>query len=151
MNYILVNGRMMFDGDIVLDHVDHILKNYNPGGTIDYLQYRWPLVGNVFQIPYMIDPASGDATNINAAVSAYNAALSGVIQWVPYTNQTDYIDFDLTDKAAAVGKVFLTSGASAENRSLAELPTAPSRHCFMRWATPLDSGMNRSGPTAITT
>lgn len=101
VNYILVNGRMMFDGDIVLDHVDQILKNYNPGGTIDYLQYRWPPVGGVFQIPYMIDPASGDAANINTAISAYNAALSGVIQWVPYTNQTDYIDFDLTDASGS--------------------------------------------------
>ena len=101
VNYVVVNGRMMFDGDMVLDHVDHVLKNYNPGGTIDYLQYRWPLVGSVFQIPYMIDPASGDATNINAAISTYNASLSGVIQWVPYTNQTDYIDFDLTDSSGS--------------------------------------------------
>ncbi len=103
VNYVMVNGRMMFDGDIVLDHVDQKLpgKNYHPGATIDYLQYRWLLTGSVFEIPYMIDPASGDAANINAAVSTYNSLLVGVIQWVPYTNQTDYIDFDLTDTSGS--------------------------------------------------
>lgn len=103
VNYVVVNGKMMFEGDIVLEHLDQKLpgRNLQPGATIDYLQYRWPLVGSVHQIPYMIDPASGDATNINAALSTYNSLLAGVIQWVPYTTQTDYVDFDLDDPSGS--------------------------------------------------
>jgi hypothetical protein len=110
VNYVTVNGRMIFDGDIVLEHVDHILSgNIHAGATIDYLQYRWPLVGNVYQIPYMIDPASGDVSNINAAISTYNSLLAGVIQWVPLTTQTDYVDFDLTDNSGS-GEGFSSIG-----------------------------------------
>lgn len=110
VNYVIVNGRMIFDGDIVIEHVDHILSgNIHPGATIDYLQYRWPLVGSVYQIPYMIDPASGDVSNINAAISTYNSLLAGVIQWVPLTSQTDYVDFDLTDTSGS-GEGFSSIG-----------------------------------------
>jgi hypothetical protein len=101
VNYIRVKGRMMVEGDIVLDHVGQIVSGNHPGATLDYLQYRWPLVGSVYQIPYMIDPASGDAANINSAISTYNSLLAGVIQWVPFTTQTDYIDFDLTDTSGS--------------------------------------------------
>lgn len=94
VNYVVVDGRMMFDGDIILDHVDQKLSVVNNfGATIDYLQFRWPLVGSVYEIPYMIDPTSADVANINTAISTYNSELAGVIQWVPVTNQTDYIDF----------------------------------------------------------
>jgi hypothetical protein len=99
VNYVLVNGKMMFQGDIILDRVSQKLDNdYFAqatyfGATLDYLQFRWPLVGSVYQIPYMIDPASADVANINSAISTYNKLLSGVIQWVPLTTQTDYVDF----------------------------------------------------------
>jgi hypothetical protein len=98
VNYVLVKGKMVFEGDILLDHVDQILpgKSYHDAGAmIDYLQYRWPLVSGVYQIPYMIDAASSDVDNINTAISTYNSQMTGVIQWVPYTNQTDYVDFDM--------------------------------------------------------
>jgi Astacin (Peptidase family M12A)/IPT/TIG domain/Abnormal spindle-like microcephaly-assoc'd, ASPM-SPD-2-Hydin/Divergent InlB B-repeat domain len=112
VNYVVVDGRMMFDGDIVLDHVDQKIPTVNNfGATIDYLQFRWPLVGSVYQIPYMIDPASGDVANINTAISTYNSLLAGVIQWVPLTTQTDYVDFDLTD-ASGSGEGFSNIGRS---------------------------------------
>jgi Astacin (Peptidase family M12A)/Divergent InlB B-repeat domain/Abnormal spindle-like microcephaly-assoc'd, ASPM-SPD-2-Hydin len=105
VSYVIVNGRMMFDGDIVLEHVDQILpgKVMPFGATVDYGQFLWPLVGNVHQIPYMIDPASGDISNINSAISTYNSLLAGVIQWVPVTNQTDFVDFDLTQSGGGEG------------------------------------------------
>ncbi len=110
VSYVMVNGRMMFDGDIVLDHVQPmVFGGANAGGTIDYLQYRWPLAGNVYQIPYMLDAASGDVANINAAISTYNSLLAGVVQWVPYTNQADYVDFDLTDTSGS-GEGFSSIG-----------------------------------------
>jgi hypothetical protein len=95
VTYQIVNGKMMTEGDIALEHVDQKLPLFMPGGTLAYLQYRWPLVGGVYQIPYIIDPASGDVTNINSAISTYNGIFSGQIQWVAHTTETDYIDFNL--------------------------------------------------------
>jgi len=97
VTYEIENSRMIFDGDIVLDHVAQKLpENGSAGGTIDYLQYQWPKVGSVYQIPYTIDANSADVSNINTAVSQYNSTLAGVIQWVPQTTETDYVDFNLT-------------------------------------------------------
>lgn len=112
VNYVVVDGRMMFDGDIVLDHVTQEIPMVNNfGATLDYLQFRWPLVGKVYQIAYMIDPASGDVANINSAISTYNSLLTDVIQWVPLTTQTDYVDFDLTDTSGS-GEGFSNIGRS---------------------------------------
>jgi hypothetical protein len=92
VSFQIVKGKMIFEGDIALEHVDQKLpeKNLQPGATLDYLQYRWPQVGSVYQIPYSIDPSSGDVANINAAVSNYNSIFSGIIQWVSHTSETDY-------------------------------------------------------------
>ena len=96
VTYQVVNGRLMFDGDIVLDHVaQEVSASHQQGGTLDYRQYLWPKVGSVYQIPYIIDPSSSDTTNIMTAISTYNSQLSGVIQWVPHTSETDYVDFYL--------------------------------------------------------
>jgi hypothetical protein len=95
VTFQVVDGRMMTEGDIVLEHVDHKLPLQTDGGTISYLRYRWPLVGSVFQIPYIIDPASGDVTNINSAISTYNSIFTGQIQWVAHTTEANYVDFNL--------------------------------------------------------
>jgi len=97
VTFHIVKGKMIFEGDIALEHVDQKLpeKNLQPGATLDYLQYRWPQVGSVYQIPYSIDPSSGDVANINAAVSNYNSIFSGIIQWVSHSTETDYVNFKL--------------------------------------------------------
>ncbi len=59
-----------------------------------YSSYFWPKVGSVYQIPYIIDPASGDLTNLNTAISQFNSTFSGVIQFVTRTSQTDYVNFN---------------------------------------------------------
>jgi Astacin (Peptidase family M12A)/Abnormal spindle-like microcephaly-assoc'd, ASPM-SPD-2-Hydin len=88
-------GKAVYQGDILLDHVEQ-----SPNGPqaqsfgIAYSEYMWPLVGSVYQIPYTIDPSSGDMTNLNTAISTFNSTFSGLIQLVPYTSQTNYIDFD---------------------------------------------------------
>jgi len=110
VTYQIVRGKMITEGDIALDHVDQRLpeRTDHPGGTLDYLQNLWPKVGSVYQIPYMIDPASGDATNINSAVATYNSIFAGIIQWVPLTTQTDYIDFDLDpNDTSGVGNSYI--------------------------------------------
>jgi hypothetical protein len=95
VTYEIVNGRMITEGDIALERVDQKLPLPTDGGMLSYLQYRWPLVGSVYQIPYIIDPASGDVANINSAISTYNSIFAGQIQWVAHTTETDYIDFNL--------------------------------------------------------
>ena len=110
VTYQIVNGHMITEGDIALDHIAQMLPEAGrqPGATLDYLQYLWPKVGSVYQIPYMIDPASGDAANINSAVATYNSIFAGVIQWVPFTTQTDYIDFDLDpNDTSGVGNSYI--------------------------------------------
>jgi hypothetical protein len=87
-------GKAVYQGDILLDHVEE-----SPNGPqsqslgIAYGQYLWPKVGNVYQVPYVIDPSSGDMANLNTAISQFNSTFTGVIQFVPYTNQTDYVNF----------------------------------------------------------
>ena len=95
VTFQVIDGKMMTEGDIVLEHVDYKLPLQTDGGTISYLRYRWPLVGTVFQIPYIIDPASGDVTNINNAIGTYNAIFNGQIQWVAHTTEANYVDFNL--------------------------------------------------------
>jgi hypothetical protein len=87
-------GKAVFEGDILLDHVKK-----SPNGPqsdslgVAYTSYLWPPTDGVSQIPYTIDPSSGDMTNLNAAISQFNSTFTGVIQLVPYSNQTDYVDF----------------------------------------------------------
>jgi Astacin (Peptidase family M12A)/Abnormal spindle-like microcephaly-assoc'd, ASPM-SPD-2-Hydin len=86
-------GKAVFQGDIVLDHVESIPGPQSESLGVAYSQYLWPKVGTVYQVPYTIDPSSGDVTNLNTAISQFNSNFSGVIQFVPYTNQTDYVSF----------------------------------------------------------
>jgi hypothetical protein len=88
-------GKAIYQGDILLDHVEQ-----SPNGPqsqsfgIAYAQYMWPKVGSVYQVPYIIDPSSGDMTNLNTAISTFNSTFSGIIELVPYTSQANYVDFD---------------------------------------------------------
>src|SRR5579862_5382441 len=90
-------GLNIYQGDIILDHVQQL-----PGSSVQinslgtaYSQYLWKPVGGVYEIPYIIDPASGDVSNINAAITQFNNTFTGVLQFVAYTNQPDYVDFNL--------------------------------------------------------
>jgi hypothetical protein len=88
-------GKPVYQGDVLLDHVDA-----SPNGPqslsvgVAYNTYLWTKVGGVAQIPYTIDPASGNLTNLNNAITAFNNAFSGIIQLVAYTGQTNYVDFN---------------------------------------------------------
>ncbi|MFI5118141.1 MAG: choice-of-anchor D domain-containing protein [Terriglobales bacterium] len=91
------SGRAIYQGDIVLDNVQ---ESPNPHGGIygvgiAYSKYLWPKVGSVYQVPYIIDPASGAVANINSAISQFNSTFAGVIQFVAHTTETDYVDFNL--------------------------------------------------------
>jgi len=88
-------GRAVFQGDILLDHVQDFpgSRHHIESVGVAYSQYLWPKVGNVYQVPYIIDTSSGNLTNLNAAISQFNSTFSGIIQFVPRTSETDYVNF----------------------------------------------------------
>lgn len=101
VTYQVIDGRDIYQGDIILDNVQPVtaagMGGVKPDSIgIAYSQYMWPKVGSVYQIPYIIDPASGDVANINSAITAYNSDLSGVIQLVAHTTEANYIDINMT-------------------------------------------------------
>ena len=89
-------GKAIFQGDIILDHVQQLPDSGPVPDSLGvaYTQNLWPKVGSVYQVPYTIDPASGEVSNINTAVSQFNSNFAGIIQFVPYTNQADYVNFN---------------------------------------------------------
>ena len=93
VTYKLVNGRKIFEGDIVLDHVEDITAGGSGFGVgVGYGASLWPKVGSVFQVPYTITSGGQQVTD---SIAAFNATFPGLIQWVPHTSETDYVDFDL--------------------------------------------------------
>ena len=89
-------GKAVFQGDIILDHVDEQPSGRAIGNSMGlaYTQYLWPKVGSVYEVPYIIDPSSGDVSNLNTAISQFNSNFAGVIQFVQRTNENNYVNFD---------------------------------------------------------
>ena len=89
-------GKAIFQGDIILDHLQQLPDSGPVPDSLGvaYTQNLWPKVGSVYEVPYTVDPASGDQSNIQTAVSQFNSNFAEVIQFVPYTNQADYVNFD---------------------------------------------------------
>ena len=89
------SGKAVYQGDILLDNVQQ-----SPNGPgidsvgVAYSGYLWPKVGSVYQVPYIIDPASGDLTNLNTAISQFNSTFTGVIQLVARSSEPGYVDFN---------------------------------------------------------
>ncbi len=89
------SGKALYQGDILLDRVEQSPNSpHSQSVGVGYSQYLWPKVGSVYQIPYIIDPASGDLTNLNNAITQFNSTFAGVIQLVALNGQTDYVDFN---------------------------------------------------------
>ena len=65
-------GKAIYQGDILLDNVQE-----SPNGPhsdslgVGYASYLWPKVGSAYEIPYTIDPSSGDLTNLNTAIAQF--------------------------------------------------------------------------------
>jgi hypothetical protein len=121
-------GRAVYQGDILLDNVQ---ESMSPGGPIvnsqgiAFNQYFWPKVGSVYQVPYIIDPASGDVANIQTAIAAFNSTFTGVIQFVAHGIEKNYVDFNLdpngnngeceaTEGDANVGEQFATGAGGTQ-------------------------------------
>jgi hypothetical protein len=113
VNYSLVNGKPIYQGDIILDHVSAIMSSaaVSEGRTgpargysmtIAYSQYLWPKVDGVATVYYIIDTNSDPQATptINAAIAQFNLDFPGVIQWVQWDPQNpqspNYVDIDLS-------------------------------------------------------
>ncbi len=94
VTYAIVNGKAVLHGDMLLDHVDTAptgTPRIHPAVGIAYGSYFWPKVGGVAQIPYIVTN-TGD--NLSAALTQFNATFGGLIQFVPRTTETDYVNFN---------------------------------------------------------
>jgi hypothetical protein len=102
VTYQVINGRNIYEGDIILENVQPMPEAGQGGGVhsdsvgLVNSSYLWPKVNGVAQIPYVIDGASNNP-NLNSAISTYNSTFAGVIQLVPRTTQANYIDINLSD------------------------------------------------------
>jgi hypothetical protein len=101
VTYALVDNRAIYEGDIILEHVDEQLQgsadNLNSPTQpktvgVAYPASLWPKVGSVFNVPYIITNGSA---NLSTAISQFNSTFAGFIQWVPRTAETDYVNISL--------------------------------------------------------
>jgi uncharacterized repeat protein (TIGR01451 family) len=102
IDYAVIGGQAVVEGDIILGTAAELAASAPPrepfgsgfrprGFAIGYISQLWPAVSGVYQIPYTIETG----TPILASVISYvNSTLTGVIQLVPQTTQTNYVTFN---------------------------------------------------------
>jgi hypothetical protein len=121
VTYQVINGRNIYEGDIILEDVQPMPKAGQGGGVITNsvglvdANFLWPKVMGVAQIPYVIDSHSTNP-NLNSAISTYNSTFAGVIQLVPYSGQANYIDINLSGSPNGVCEA--TEGDAGEGEQL---------------------------------
>lgn len=126
VTYAVVDGQAVVEGDIVLGSAAQLAASAPPGPAVSpdglgfgYVSQLWPAVAGAYQIPYTIQ--SG-ATNLSAALAYVNGALTGVIQFVPQSTETNYVTFNFDpgdfsgvcqSKVGMVGGQQFVSGSAA--------------------------------------
>jgi hypothetical protein len=114
--YQIWNGHAVIEGDIILNlsassqqatsKQSATKSEINPNGLgVSYTSQLWPLVGSVHQVPYTV---TGSNSNLTAAISAFNAKFSGLIQFVPRSSQANYVN--ITVEAGGSGEGFSNVG-----------------------------------------
>ncbi|MGH6848337.1 MAG: M12 family metallopeptidase [Methylocella sp.] len=96
VTYGIIDGKPIFEGDIILDHVTELAPGQPPANRpsvgIAYPQYFWPKNSKgVAGIPFII---TSGATNLAAALNQFNATFKGIIQFGARTTQADYVNFN---------------------------------------------------------
>jgi hypothetical protein len=111
VDYVEVGEFAVTDGDIIIGAKDAVrewrlavergqqqmaaARESGKALTIDSAGRLWQRAASgVVEVPYTIE--AGNSATINAAVAEVNRVLSGVLQWVPHTGQSDYVAFSTT-------------------------------------------------------
>lgn len=97
ITYEVKNGMNFFQGDIVLSDKQLAEDNsFNKGGAT---LSRWP--GGKIYYTIASNMGSINANKISSAVSEYNTKTN--TQWIPRTNQTNYVEFVFGSSSGADG------------------------------------------------
>ena len=95
VTYQVINGRNIYEGDIILENVQPMPKAGQGGGVhtasvgLVNSNYLWPKVGGVAQIPYVIDRSVTRHRQPQQRHQHYNSTFAGVIQLVPRTTPSE--------------------------------------------------------------
>jgi hypothetical protein len=95
-NYRNINGWAVVEGDIIIGPVNQLEARANKGGRAALATprqgQRWLRNGAVYQVPYTNSSNHGLVAD---AIRSFNQTFAGVIQWVPRTQEADYVDFQV--------------------------------------------------------
>ncbi len=117
ITYEVIDGYAVYQGDIILGRASDVSEGRFRGRLAagspknvahpesetfqpDLLSPTglWTVINGVAQVPYTDD---GSNPNVPQAIANANAELAGVIQWVPLTNQTNYVAFSFSGGGGA--------------------------------------------------
>ncbi len=95
--YRIVNGWAVVEGDIIIGRAREIeTAKAKKGGRAALATpsqgRRWLRNGAIYQVPYT---NSSNYALVNDAIRTFNQTFAGVIQWVPRTQEADYVDFQV--------------------------------------------------------
>ena len=99
------NGYTVVEGDIILDskqsrgaeagsegakRMAAATRGLESNGlAINYTSQLWPISNGVHEVPYII---TGSNANLTTAISTFNQTFAGLIQFVPLSAQTNYVN-----------------------------------------------------------
>jgi Astacin (Peptidase family M12A)/Divergent InlB B-repeat domain len=97
------DGRAIVEGDIILGAPEELVAESRHSLSLPPSADRmWPNVGGVFQVPYTNTDPGTQAPNkaVDEAVRRFNAAFGNVIQFVPRTQEPDFVQFQAQENGA---------------------------------------------------
>ena len=127
VDYVEQGDVAITDGDIIMGPVSavrewrmavergqHQMEETRKALTIDVAGKLWQRGSSgEIEVPFTIE--AGNSTTINAAVTEVNRVLAGVLRWVPYVSQADYVAFNTiaTNAGACSSSVGRVGGRQA--------------------------------------
>ncbi|MDX1983913.1 MAG: M12 family metallopeptidase [Bryobacteraceae bacterium] len=94
--YRIINGWAVVEGDIIVGSAKELEARAKKGDRAALATprqaQRWLRNGAVYQVPYT---NSSNYALVNDAIRSFNQTFAGVIQWVPRTQEADYVDFQV--------------------------------------------------------
>jgi hypothetical protein len=126
--YQVWKGHAVIEGDILVDlrsvaspassqravGVPASQQRISPDGlAVNYTAQFWPKVGGVAQVPYI---ETGSSTNLTTALTAFNQVFHGLIQFVAWSGQANYVN--ITVEPGGSGEGFSSVGMAGGEQTL---------------------------------